>query len=321
MVPLQLAQSVAARVRPSDAAPGALAAGASAEPGGRSRATREWLTSLGQRLATALVLMPIVFALVWFGGWVAFAGAALVVAVGLWELRGMLAQRGWHPVILLSGAFSLDLLVAAMLPAQRGALLGLGISALVVGSFCWLMLTRRQTLEGALTDWALTLALPFYLGLPLAAILLLRGSTPSLPGHLASGFWWTLTLLFTVWAFDTFAFFAGRFWGKHLLAPLISPKKTWEGGAGGLVFALIAALLFTHPLGVPWYHALAIGALVSVAATVGDLAESLLKRDTGVKDSGTIMPGHGGVLDRVDSLLFAALGVLPYAAFLGSVKL
>lgn len=283
-----------------------------------SRAAREWLASLGQRFTTAFILMPIVIALAWFGGWVAFAGAAVTVVLALWELRTMLAQRGWHPIMLLSGAICLDLLLAAMLPAYRLPLLGLGISALVVLSFCWLMLSRKASLEGSLTDWALTLALPFYLGWPLACFLVLRGGTP---GYSTAGFWWTLTVLFTVWAFDTFAFFAGRFWGRTKLAPLISPKKTWEGATGGLIFALIAAVLFTRPIDVPWYHALIIGVLVSIAATVGDLAESLLKRDVGVKDSGTLMRGHGGVLDRIDSLLFAVLAVLPYAVFLGSARL
>jgi phosphatidate cytidylyltransferase len=284
----------------------------------RGRATPQWLAGLGQRSATAFILLPVVIALVWFGSWVAFAGALLVTLLGLWELGQMFAHRGWHPIMLLCGALSVDLLVAAMLPAQRGALLGLGISALVVGSFCWLILTRADRLEGTLTDWALTLALPFYLAWPFAFYLLLRGSAV---GYGAAGFWWTMTALVTVWAFDTFAFLTGRVWGRTKLAPHISPKKTWEGAAGGLVFALIAAVLFTRPISVPWYHALAIGALVSIAATVGDLAESLLKRDAGVKDSGTIMRGHGGVLDRLDSLLFAVLVVLPYAVFLGSVKI
>ena len=282
----------------------------------RSRSAGEWLASVGQRSATAFILMPIVIAIAWFGGWAAFCGALLTLVVGLYELRHMFAQHGWHPIILLSGALGVDFLVAAMLPHQRAALLALGISALLVGSFAWLILERKATLEGSLTDWALTVVLPFYLGWPLAFFLVMRGDVV---GYRTPGFWWTLTTLFTVWAFDTFAFFAGRFWGRTKLAPWISPKKTWEGAAGGLVFALIAAWLFTRPIGIAWYHALAIGALVSVAATVGDLAESLIKRDAGVKDSGRIMPGHGGVLDRVDSLLFAVMVVLFYAVFLGSI--
>jgi phosphatidate cytidylyltransferase len=272
---------------------------------------------VAQRSVTALILMPVIIALVWFGGWVAFGAAVIVLALCLWELRGMLANRGWHPPILLSGLLGLDFLVAAMLPTYRAPMVALGVSGLVVGSFAWLMLTRRDSLEGTLTDWALTLAAAFYVGWPIAFFLLLRGGKVG-P---APGFWWLLTLFFTVWSFDTAAFFAGRLWGQTKLAPLISPKKTWEGVAGGVALALVAAWVFTRPLNVPWYHALALGVLVSVAATLGDLAESLLKRDLGAKDSGTLMRGHGGVLDRADSLLFAVMVVFFYAAFLRSIPL
>jgi phosphatidate cytidylyltransferase len=290
--------------------------GASGAEQESSRDTRAWLTNLRDRFATALLLIAIVVAIAFGGGWWAFAGTTVFTVLGLLELRWMLAQRGWHPIIVLSGALSITFLLAAMLPRQRTAIMALGISAMMIGSFSWLMLARKATLEGSLTDWALTVVLPFYLGWPMAFFLLLRGPTP---GFQAPGFWWTLTTLFSVWAFDSFAFFGGRLFGRHQLAPLISPKKTWEGAVSGLIFALIAVALFTLPLHIAWYHVIAIGVLVSVAATIGDLAESLLKRDVGVKDSGTLIRGHGGVLDRVDSELFAVIVVFFYAAFLGSI--
>ena len=286
----------------------------------RRRATTEWLLNLGLRTRTALLLMPVVVALAWFGGWVAFAGALLVTLVALWELRALFARRGWHPIILLSAAACAAFLASSQLPQQRALILGLSISALLVGSFTWLILSRKATLDGALLDWALTVVLPFYLGWPFAYFLILRGAVP---GYTSAGFWWVLATLFTVWSFDTFAYLsgylAGRFFTRHQLAPVISPKKSWEGVAGGLVVALVAAWVFTRPIGVPWYHALFIGVLVSIAATIGDLAESLLKRDIGAKDSGTIIQGHGGILDRADSLLFAMLVVYFYATFLGKV--
>ncbi|HEY7984364.1 MAG TPA: phosphatidate cytidylyltransferase [Ktedonobacterales bacterium] len=284
----------------------------------RAGAAREWWSSLGRRTATAFALIPVVVALVWFGGWVAFAGATLTLLLALFELRAMLAQRGWHLVFLLSLAFGVDFLLAAMLPQQRAALLQIGITATLAGAFTWLILTRRATLENSLTDWALTLALPVYLGWPLSLFLAMRGAVA---GYKPAGFWWVLTTLFCVWAFDTFALLGGRVWGRTKLAPWISPKKTWEGAAVGLVFALIAGFVFTRPLGIAWYHGLAIGAVVSVAATIGDLAESLLKRDTGVKDSGSIVPGHGGILDRTDSLLFGAMAVFFYGVALGAFSL
>jgi phosphatidate cytidylyltransferase len=125
-----------------------------------------------------------------------------------------------------------------------------------------------------------------------------------------------LTTLLGVWGFDAAAFFAGRYFGRHKLAPTISPAKTWEGVIGGLVFSVLACLLCTVlPLGVPWYIAIVMGICIGTAATLGDLAESLLKRQTKVKDSGQFMPGHGGMLDRVDSLMFAVMVVFIFSQF------
>jgi phosphatidate cytidylyltransferase len=121
-----------------------------------------------------------------------------------------------------------------------------------------------------------------------------------------------------VWGFDGAAFFAGRYFGRHKLAPHVSPAKTWEGVAGGLVLSIIAALMLTvKPLGVPWYQAILLGILIGLAAVLGDLAESLLKRQTHVKDSGNFMPGHGGMLDRIDSLIFAVIVVYLFTQLVG----
>lgn len=291
----------------------------------------QWLAALGRRAASAFVLIPIVIALIFFGGWVAFAAAALVLVLAAYELHAMFAHKGLHPLTSLSVVLGLDFLLAAMFFALRPdpliplTLVAMGISAAIIISFAWLMLVRK-TLDDILVDWGLTLAAALYLGWPLAFFLLLRGPTL---GANTEGFWWLLALFFMVWANDTFALFTGHYFGRTKLAPLISPAKTWEGFFGGLVFTVIAALVFTiglptffyHPLGVPWYHAVILGVLVAIASTVGDLAESLLKRGTGVKDSGTIVPGHGGILDRMDSLLFAVLVVFFYAAFLHAISL
>lgn len=285
----------------------------SVTPAPRSQAG--WLAGLRRRLLSAGVLIPIVIALVWFGGWIAFGGALLALALGLWEIRSMFAQhRKWYPLVIFSGLLGVDFLVAAMLPDLRLTLITLGISALVVVSFTWVMLTR-PTIERTVIDWALTVAIPFYLGWPMAMFLVLRGSVM---GYGSEQFWWVLGLFCMVWANDTAAFVTGHFLGKRKLALHISPAKTWEGFAGGLVWSVIAAfvLLVITPVQLPWYHALILGILVAVVSTLGDLAESLLKRVADVKDSGTIVPGHGGILDRMDSLLFAVMVVFFYAAFL-----
>jgi phosphatidate cytidylyltransferase len=279
------------------------------------KAEKQWYRSLGQRSLTALVGIPVVLACVWLGGWWAFAAGTLLVVLGSYELQRMMRHEGYRPLVIISLILSLLFLVAAMLPLQRSMLLEAGLSLTLLITFP-LFFFRKQ-LDGAMVDWSLTLAIAIYLGWPLSLMLLLRGYRP---GFNSNGFWWLITLLLGVWGFDSGAFFAGHFFGRHKLAPNISPGKTWEGVAGGLIFSVAAALLFTvQPLGVPWFLAILLGLLVGVAATLGDLAESLIKRQTHVKDSGIIIPGHGGILDRIDSLLFAVIVVYFFAQFIGKL--
>ncbi|HEX6817874.1 MAG TPA: phosphatidate cytidylyltransferase [Ktedonobacterales bacterium] len=289
-----------------------------------------WLKSLSQRTLSAALLIPVVIALVWFGGWVAFGGAVLALGIGLWELRRMFAAKGWRPLLVLTFVSGLVFSVVAVLWHEHDDLASLvlttllAISGLMTLSFAWLILTRK-TVEGALTDWALTVGSAIYLAWPVAFFLLLRGNHV---GAKDAGFGWLLAMFFMVWANDTFALLTGHYLGKHKLSPVISPGKTWEGFYGGAFFTVCAALVFLllvpHVFGIPlhvaWYHAVILGVLVAIAATIGDLAESLLKRTTGVKDSGAIVPGHGGILDRMDSLLFVVLVVFFYAALTAGVK-
>ena len=121
-----------------------------------------------------------------------------------------------------------------------------------------------------------------------------------------SGVAWTLTLILVVWGYDTGAYLTGRLLGRHRLVDHISPSKTVEGLAGGLVMATIGAGIGAALIGLEAWHPLVIGPLVGLAAQAGDLAESMLKRAAGRKESGFLVPGHGGVLDRIDSFLFAA---------------
>ncbi|HEU5226886.1 MAG TPA: phosphatidate cytidylyltransferase [Ktedonobacteraceae bacterium] len=279
--------------------------------------------SVRQRWLTALVAIPVVLIFVWFGGWVAFAAAFLVVILGTLELHTMLRHGGYHPLIWISLGLSVLFLVAAMLPQWRLSILEIGLGGSLLVSFPWLFF--RQKLDGAMIDWALTLAISVYLGWSMSFFLLLRGSEPGMllaPGRawivLPRGAWWLLVVLLGVWGFDSAAFFSGRYWGRHKMAPAISPAKTWEGAFGGFILSIAAGLLLTvNPLGVPWYLAIVLGVLIGIAAVLGDLAESLIKRQTHVKDSGQLMPGHGGMLDRIDSLLFAVIVVYLFAQLVG----
>jgi phosphatidate cytidylyltransferase len=279
------------------------------------------VSSLGQRLLTALIAIPVVLVFVWFGGWWAFGATAIVVVVSCLEFHTMLLRIGQRPLIWMSLGLSILFLVAAMLPQQRLLILEISIAASILlsfPSFFW-----REKLEGALVDWALTLAIAFYIGWPMSLLLRIRGFEPAV-FHPASGgwlylppeLWWLMTVFLGVWLFDGAAFFTGRYFGRHRLAPLISPGKTWEGVIGGLVACVIICLLTTVPLHIPWYLSILLAVLIGGAATLGDLSESLIKRQTHVKDSGQIMPGHGGMLDRIDSVLFVIVVVYIFAQFI-----
>jgi phosphatidate cytidylyltransferase len=275
--------------------------------------------SVGQRWLTAAIAMPVVLVFAWFGGWLAFVALGLVVLLGTVELHNMLLHVGYRPLVWISFALSILFLIAAMFPSYRLSIIEISLGVSLLVSFSWLFFRKR--LDGAMVDWALTMAISLYLGWPTSFMLLLRGYTPAtFQGSgavtLPTGAWWLLVVLLGVWGFDAAAFFSGRYFGRHKLAPEISPGKTWEGVVGGLVLSITAALVLTVvPLHVPWYFAILLGVLVGMAATLGDLAESLIKRQTHVKDSGQIMPGHGGMLDRIDSLLFAVVVVYIFAQF------
>ena len=279
--------------------------------------------SLGQRWLTALLLIPCVLLFVWFGGWASFAAILLVLVLGTFELQHMFVNAGYHPLVWVSLGLGVFFLCSAMFPHQSLLILQVSLGVFLLVSFSLLFL--RRTLDGVLADLSFTLMSPIYLGWPLSFFLFLRGYEVG-QWHLNGGIWlflprggwWLLTTLLAVWAFDGAAFFAGRYFGRHKLAPLISPAKTWEGVAGGLVSCIIACLVLTViPLGVPWYLAVVLGLLVGTAATLGDLAESMIKRQMHVKDSGQIMPGHGGMLDRLDSILFAVIVVYMFAQLVG----
>ncbi|MCS7283060.1 MAG: phosphatidate cytidylyltransferase [Anaerolineae bacterium] len=253
------------------------------------------------RLLTAIVALPLVVTLIRIGGLAFFALVALILTAAVVEFCRLMEKDHFHPAIPWA-VFSLwVLLLDAQFPAWN--LLGPGLSFALLGSIAWQMFHRR---EKPTADWALTVAGAFYLGWCGSHILRLR----SLP----EGLWWVLTVLPAVWFADSGAYLVGRKWGRHKMAPALSPGKTWEGYAGGVVLGTIlttglAALwgLAAGPQGPTAIRGFGIGLIVALLSPLGDLAISMIKRQVGVKDSGTLFPGHGGALDRIDSLLWAAV--------------
>lgn len=262
---------------------------------------------LRQRIGSALLLLPLVVALVWLGPWSYVGLLALVAILGGWELTSILRQLGWGAPRILpwlaAAAFAAALWIGAR-PILNA------LTALAwLASALWLFSPRVPAgRKLGRWSWLLHVGGACYLGLFLACLGRLEaGPWPDAP-EAVSGSHRVLYALAVVWACDTGAYLVGSLWGRRPLWPAVSPKKTWEGAIGGTLLAVLAAVLLAGPLldGARPAQAAVLGLCAAIAAQIGDLFESRLKRKAGIKDSGALLPGHGGILDRLDSLLFAA---------------
>jgi phosphatidate cytidylyltransferase len=266
-----------------------------------------------KRILTAVVLIPLVLVLILWGPlWLLMLAAWIVAELALYEYLTLADASGARvPRWLVLVCCALLFAVAYWEPAFL--LAALGIFALVILGICSL----RSPLERILADAAAGFFGLIYVAFPLllAPMLTVQENGVSL----------LLFLLVVVWAGDIVALCVGRLLGRHPMAARLSPKKTWEGAAGsmagsiaaGLGIVLLGSHLYRHGIELlfyaqPWWYWMGLAVLLNVAAQIGDLLESAIKRGAGVKDSGTLLPGHGGVLDRIDALLLA-LPVLWYA--------
>ena len=276
---------------------------------------------LRKRVTTALVIIPLPVAAIWFGEPWFTALVAVAAVLAAFEFYRLGTAAGASPLTHLGVALTLlfiisrnpDLLSLLARHFDPGLLtpllLALALALPAVG-----LLLRPRT-GAAFTSWAWTLGGVLYAGWLLGHLVSLRG--------MADGRNWLFLVILATAASDTAAFFIGRSFGRRRLAPRISPNKTWEGALAGVVGAMVLSLLFTAPRlfaatnplyieGFIQWQALLLGLFVSVFGQLGDLAESVLKRHAGVKDSGGLLPGHGGILDRLDSIVFAGVLVHYY---------
>ena len=292
-----------------------------------------------KRIATAVVLIPIVLALILRAPvWVLSIVAGTVALLTIHEFLKLTECYGVRPLRTLTYIFvGIFFLLLALNAGNEKPLLSTAVFVYCIGFAAaiapFIFLTRAMRSEELSTGYPAAAASVFaftYVALPMGMLVQLRQQW--------AGAFYLLYLLLVVWAGDIFAYFVGKSMGRHLMAPRISPKKTWEGAAASLVASVaVGWLLFRYAL--PISSALlragliqrrdglfgleqpAMGPVIiltivlNVAAQLGDLVESLIKRGAGVKDSGGILPGHGGMLDRIDALLFAAPVLWYYAAW------
>jgi len=265
-----------------------------------------------KRWLSALVLFAIVFVAVWFDSPAYSVVLAVFATLGALEFFGMVGLPRYHPLTIFGLVWVLLFILVAHFEGNYTPLL---LASAVGFSLIWLIFST--SVKDAAVYWAWTLAGIIYIGWMMSHFIPLRQLDSA--GGTDIGRDWVLFALFTNIAVDTAAFFVGRAWGRHRLAVTISAKKTWEGAVAGFAAAIATALVLTVILpnlaNVPYWQAAILGAIVGVFAQLGDLAESLLKRSAGLKDSGTMVPGHGGLLDRMDSIIFTVVVVYYYVTF------
>jgi phosphatidate cytidylyltransferase len=273
----------------------------------------------GLRLLTAAILIPLVIAAIWWGPtWLIAIMAALVAIAAMLEFFSVAARLGFQAYRLWT-CLAAAAVIAQQFYASRMAsvnhlgdlldrsprislelvLFGfvLGVAVISLGS--------QRSLAEVLPSISVSAGGLVYVVLPFSAVVRLHGVD-------VVGRWLLLFTVVLVWVGDTLAYFVGRGIGRWKMAPQTSPNKTWEGAAANFLGALFVAAIFGYWTNVPPAHMLAMAAVGSVAGQIGDLFESAWKRNAGVKDSGTILPGHGGMLDRIDALILAAPAVWYY---------
>lgn len=253
------------------------------------------LNNNAKRMLTGFIMGTIVMLCIIWGDLALLCLLAFMLFAGSREYVKMLNHKGFYPSLKV--IYLTEAILAAVVYFKRFDLVAITLTICAMGSFMWVLFRGRQPY---IANVATTLLGMVYCGwFPLHLIFLRDLSCDKYD----SGLGFVVLMFISILLTDIGCYYVGSKFGKHKLAPVISPNKTIEGSVGGAFFAIIGAMIIGLYLGVQWYIALLAGILCTTFAQIGDLSESLIKRDAGVKDSGTSLPGHGGFLDRTDSFI------------------
>lgn len=281
------------------------------------------MTELQKRVLISVVLIPIAVGIMYLGGFWFFVASAIISSIIIYELLSLCNKIEFKPRILLAIFFNLIILTTFYSIARTNfglAFLFIFIE-IVLFSILLLILELRRAGEAPLINYSISVASIVYITFSFCSLLGLRYIdkileqmrfsnnrfylSVNIAGEgLEIGFFLVLMVFVSVWICDSFAYFIGIKFGKHKILPRVSPKKSWEGGIAGLISAVIFVALAMSFTNLNLVDAIVLGLIVGLFGQIGDFAESMFKREVGVKDSSNIIPGHGGLLDRFDSLLF-----------------
>jgi len=245
---------------------------------------------LKHRIISALIGIPLLIGVSYLGGIYWRALLALLAGLAMFEYLDMMRVKKLQPMVLPAYFIMAVLLFRGPFSSYLPVLFGAGLSLMIIA-----MLAGT---ESTFDDLVFSFFGAFYIGYTFAFAIDLA--------VLENSFYYLLLVFILTWASDVGGYLFGMLWGRHKLAPLLSPGKTWEGALGAVLLTITVTMVFNHLIGIcsiSWRYMLLLGILASVAAQVGDLHESGMKRYFGVKDSGRVIPGHGGVLDRFDSFM------------------
>jgi phosphatidate cytidylyltransferase len=260
---------------------------------------------LGKRILVTVFLLPIGLVAILLGGWYLTALVALFMGLAAWEYGNLFRTGGLKPALALVVGGTLLLLIGRNVNGFDSAAWMISLTVLLAMTYHLVAYERGR--DQAATDFGVTVAGVMYIGWFGAYFISLR--------NLPDGKWWILLVLPAVWFADSGAYFIGKRFGKHKLSPRLSPNKTWEGYFGGILVAVVLTPLLvmiwqavtgTNSAITPLRGAL-MGLVMGIFPTLGDLGESMIKRQVGVKDSGKLLPGHGGAFDRIDSWIWAVV--------------